>query len=105
MNDASRTVAAREPAYLFKISAAREPAHADRVPPQLCHQLRQPSIGAGTPGALRDFENIEHSLRGDPLDAVVADLTTQASERRAPRVGVANDGPSLGGDTVSPASR
>jgi hypothetical protein len=75
---ASEATAAREPAHLFKIAASCEPAHPDRIPPQLGHHLRQPPVRAGTPGALRHFNNSERSLSGDALDTVVADLTVQA---------------------------
>ena len=48
-------------------------------------------VRAGPPGALRDFENIEHPLSGHPLQPVVADLTVQPFQRQAPRVGITRD--------------
>jgi hypothetical protein len=84
-----------EPAHLFEIPPSRQPTDAHRSPPQFRHQLRQPPVGARTPRALRDFENIEHPLSGNPLDAVVADLTMQAFQRRALGIATASDDLSL----------
>jgi hypothetical protein len=44
----------------------------------LGHQLRQTTARACAPVSLRDFQDIEHGLRGNPLDAIVADLSAQS---------------------------
>jgi len=64
-------------ANLLEISATRQTPHPNSGPPQLAHQLRQSPARASTAAALRDFQNIEEGLGGDPLDSVVTDLTVQ----------------------------
>jgi hypothetical protein len=59
------------PPNLLKISATREPPYPNSGPPQLAHQLRQSPARASTAAALWNFQNVEHSLSGDPLDSVV----------------------------------
>jgi len=43
----------------------------------LGHQIREATTRASTAAALRDFQNIDEGLGGDPLDSVVTDLTVQ----------------------------
>jgi len=62
----------REPA---RVAVACASAHTNSIPPQLCHQLYQPSARSGTAAALRDLQDVEHGLGGDALDAILTDLT------------------------------
>jgi hypothetical protein len=63
---------------LLAIAPAREPSHPNSGPPALSHQLRQSSACASTATVLRDFQDIEHGLGGDALNAVIAGLTAQS---------------------------
>src|SRR6476619_4901872 len=73
---------------LLSISPTSEPSDPDAHPAQFAHQLRQSPAGASTAGALRDFQDIEHGLRGGALDAVGPDLAAQSLQSQSPRIGV-----------------
>ena len=62
---------------LLQISTPREPTHPNSRPPEFCHKLRKTATRPGSATALRHFENIEQQLRGNSLDAIVADFTAQ----------------------------
>jgi hypothetical protein len=66
-----------EPPDLLQVTPARQSTNADRTPAELGHQLREPSICARPPAALRNAQHIEHDLCGHALDAIVANLTVQ----------------------------
>jgi hypothetical protein len=87
-----RPTVASKTANLFKVAPAGDPPDPHRTPPAFRHQLRKPSVGARTPGALRDFKDIKHPLSGDTLDAIVADLTVQPLQRRAPGIAGGSNG-------------
>jgi hypothetical protein len=54
---------------LIAKSSRCEPPRLYRTPPQLTHQLRQAAAGASRAGTVRHFQDVEHGLRADPLDA------------------------------------
>ena len=64
-------------ANLFLITSARQPPNPNGGPPQLAHQLRQPPARACGPISLRNFQNIERSLRGNAFDAIVTNFPAQ----------------------------
>jgi hypothetical protein len=75
---------------LLQITAACEPPDPHSHPPEFGHKLRKTATRPGSATALRHFEDIEQQLRGNSLDAVVADFTVHPFQRRPPRVGVSS---------------
>jgi hypothetical protein len=78
------------PAHLLQITAAREPPDPHSHPPEFGHKLRKTATRPGSATALRHFEDIEQQLRGNSLDAVVADFTVHPFQRQPPGVGVSS---------------
>ena len=72
---------------LLQISTPREPSDPNGHPPELGHQLRQPTARTGASTALRNLKNIEQKLRGNALDAVIADFTMHPFQRQPPGLG------------------
>jgi hypothetical protein len=69
--------AAREPAHLFEIAAAGEPADPNSGPTQFRHQLGQAPLGAGTPSPLRNLLHVKRHLCGHSLQPIITHLTVQ----------------------------
>jgi hypothetical protein len=74
------------PTNLLEISATRQTPHPNSRPSELGHQLRQSSARSSTAAVLRDLQDIEHSLCGDPLDPVVTGLRILKRCERTARV-------------------
>jgi hypothetical protein len=81
------------PVNLLAITTARESTHPNGGPAQLAHLLREPPASASATVALWDFQDVEHGLRGDALDAIVTNFTVQPFQGQVPRI---NRGRSLG---------
>jgi hypothetical protein len=54
----------------------------------LGQQFRQSSARTSTPVPLRNFQDIEDCLRGDALDAIVADFAAQSLQGQAPGISI-----------------
>jgi hypothetical protein len=50
----------------------------DWAPTELAHQFGQPSARARPAASLRNFQDVEHGLCADALNAVVTDFAAQA---------------------------
>jgi len=75
---------------LLQIAPPSEPADAHSRPAELGHKLRQTPARPGSSTALRHFEDIEQQLRGNALNAIVANFTVHAFQRQPPGVGVSS---------------
>src|SRR6516164_1245061 len=73
---------------LLTIATASEPPHPNGGPAELGHQLRQTTARGCAPVALRNFQDIEHGLRGNALDAIVADLSAQSLQGQPPGISI-----------------
>jgi hypothetical protein len=76
------------PSNLLAIATAREAPHANGHPPQRGHDFGQTAARASTSASLRNFQDVEHGLSCNALDAVVVDFTVQPFQRQSPRIGV-----------------
>jgi hypothetical protein len=76
--------AAREPAHLFEIAAAGEPADPNSGPTQFRHQLGQAPLGAGTPSPLRNLLHLKRHLCGHSLQPIITHLTVQPFQGEEP---------------------
>src|SRR5215472_3826823 len=73
-----------------------EPACFDGRPPIVTHQLCQPAACRRVPVTLWSFEEVEHRLGADPLDAVVEYFAAHALQADAPRIGMSRYSVGLG---------
>jgi len=72
---------------LVSIAVSADATLADGFPAQIVHQLRDSAAGLRTSHPLRDFQVIEHRMRGDALDAVSPNSPPQPRQSWTPRVG------------------
>ena len=90
---------------LLQVPAARQPAHPDRSPSQLRHELRQTAVRPGSAVTLRDFEHVKHRLGGDALNAIVTDLPVQPFQRQAPWIAITGSEFGCGRGSISASYR
>jgi hypothetical protein len=79
-------------AYIFNVTTARQVSNSHRSPAQISHDLRQATASSRSSIALTDLEIIEQRLRGDSLDAIIADFATQALKPNNPRIRISGRG-------------
>jgi hypothetical protein len=82
---------------LLQVATTGESSDPDGHPSQLAHEFSQTAARASTAAVLRDFQDIEHGLRGDAFDTVVADPAAKLFETSLPRIDIrsVDFGPSL----------
>jgi hypothetical protein len=68
-----------EPTDLFQVAPTREPSNANWCPPEPDHRAAETPVEASPPVPLWQLQDIQHGVRADPLNAVVADLTVQSA--------------------------
>ena len=74
--------------HLLQIAAACEASDPYSSPAEFGHQLRQTPARSSSATALRNFKDVEDQLRGNALDAIVADFTVHAFQREPPGIGI-----------------
>ena len=65
-------------ANLLQVAPSSEPPD-NSHPPELGHKLRKTAARAGSSIALRDLKDIQQQLRGNALDAIVADFSVHVA--------------------------
>jgi hypothetical protein len=75
------------PAHLLQIAAACESSDSHSRPPELGHELCQTTACPGSSALLRDLKEVEQQLRGNALDAIVADFTAYPFQPQPPGIG------------------
>ena len=66
-------------ANLLQVAPPSEPPDPHSHPPELSHKLRKTAARAGSSIALRDLKDIQQQLRGNALDAIVADFSVHVA--------------------------
>ena len=66
-------------ANFLQVAPSSEPPDPHSHPPELGHQLRKTAARAGSSIALRDLKDIQQQLRGNALDAIVADFSVHVA--------------------------
>ena len=64
-------------ANLLQIATTGKPPHPNSCPAQLRDQLRQSPTRSCAPVSLRNFQDIENSLRGNAFDPIITNFSAQ----------------------------
>jgi hypothetical protein len=65
------------PSNLFSVAASREPPNSYSRPSEPSHDRSKTTTSARASVSLRNFQDIEHGLRGNAFDAIVTNFSAQ----------------------------